>query len=560
MKLRGNGTRVLVETFKTRGISKIFGVSGSDVLPVLDLLYQEPKIDYIQAQHEQGAIYMANGYARASHDIGISIVSPGPGITNSISGVAQAFYTSTPSLLIGIEEASRLHGLGHCLHHDLETIPMLQSITKLCLRVERADRITESLIRAFRTAASGRKGPVYIGIPKDFLNDPVEVDMPEPERIRTPSISRSDSQAIMDAVDLLSESKSPVALAGGGLAWAGAQERLLDLAERLAMPVAATRHHKGIIPEDHPLALGTLGFSCPPLAAETLKEADILLAVGCTFEEFTTKRFEDRILAEGAKIIQIDIDPMEIGKIYPVHVGICGDALLSLEDILKETMRRKIDRRPIEQSTRIKNLLESKRKWQDSLVSEKYSDKVPIQRFRLFHDLRKALPRDAIVAGASGGTNQWFHYAFEALAYNYAIGGWHPLGSEYPEIMGVKTALPDRLAVCITGDGAIMMTLPEIATAVAYNIPVICVVCHNSVYGNMRKTQIQHFGGRFIGTDLNIPNLANIANEFGAYGEQITEPEDIIPAVERAIASGKPSLLDVLIDSSPENLSPPSKP
>jgi thiamine pyrophosphate-dependent acetolactate synthase large subunit-like protein len=275
-----------------------------------------------------------------------------------------------------------------------------------------------------------------------------------------------------------------------------------------------------------------------------MQDADVLLAIGCTFGEFTTKWFGHEVVPQGANIIQVDIDPTEIGKIYPVEMGIVGDASSVLRDLLQEVKGRKVDRRPVERSPRIKELLRMKKEWQETLYSQETWDKVPIRWPRLLHDLRQSLPRDAIVAAASGSTGGWFERGFEALAHTCSIGGWHPLGAEYPESLGVKVALPDRLVVCLTGDGSMMMTLQEIATAAAYDIPVLCVVSHNSVFGNVRHQQIKRFGGRFIGTDLPIPNLANIAREFGAYGERVEVPDEIIPAVGRALGSGKAALLE----------------
>ncbi|MFC2073079.1 thiamine pyrophosphate-binding protein [Chloroflexota bacterium] len=555
MKL--TAAQIVVETLKAEGITNVFGVSGSPTLPILDVIYDEPQIRYIQAQHELNAMYMANGYARATRGAGICLVSPGPGITHCVSGVGVAYYTSTPSLLIASEETTKFHNLGISLHHDLDAVAILKPVTKLSLRVERADRIAQSLQMAFRTALSGRKGPVYLGIAKNLLRDQtevevVEVEVPPPQRYRVEMVPPAEPKFISRAADLLVDSERPVVMAGGGLAWAQAQDVLLELAELLGIPVAATSENRGLIPGDHPLALST------PTAAETMQDADVLLAVGCSFDEFTTNGFGHEVVLREAKIIQVDIDPTEIGKIYPVEVGVVGDARSVLHDLLHEIRNRKVDRRPVERLPRIKELLRKKREWQESTLSQRTSGKVPIQRFRLFHDLRQALPRDAIVAGASGGTGGWFGHAFEHLTYSYGIGSWHPLGAEYPEALGVKVALPERVVVCVTGDGSMMECLQEIATAVAYDISVLCVVCHNGVFGNMRDTQLKLLGERFIGTDLPIPNLANIAREFGAYGERVGEPDEIIPAVGRALESGKPALLEVMMDISPENLRPPS--
>ncbi|MFC2056324.1 thiamine pyrophosphate-binding protein [Chloroflexota bacterium] len=554
--MKRTGAQLLIEALKAEGVRNIFGVSGTATLPIMDILYDEPEIRYIQSQHEQSAMYMANGYARATKTMGVCLVSPGPGATNCLSGVGQAYYTSNSTLLIGIEESTRFLGLGTSLHHDLESVAIFKPITRLSLRVERVDRLVQSVQMAFRTALSGRRGPVYLGIPSDLLGGEAEVVAPQIYRVET--TPRGDPESISRATELLVAAERPVALVGGGLAWAQAQGVLLELAQLLAMPVATTRDNKGLIPEDSPLALGSVGLSTAPPALKTMQDADVLLAVGCTFGAFTTKWFGHEVVSQRTRIIQVDIDPTEIGKIYPVAAGIVGDARIVLCDLLQEVKRRKVDRRPVEHSPRIKELLQMKSKLRESLRSLKGWDKAPIRWPRLLHDLRQALPRDAIVAAVSGGTHSWFEYAFEALTHTCSIGGWHPLGAEYPETLGVKVALPEQMVVCLTGDGSLMLTLQEIATAVAYNIPTLCVVSHNGVFGNMRHAQITRFGRRFISTDLPIPNLANIAREFGAYGERVSEPDEIIPAVGRALASGKAALLEVMMDVSDENLVPPS--
>ena len=547
-----------METLKAEGTRHVFGVSGSPTLSILDAIYNEPQIRYIQAQHEQNAMYMANGYARGTRSAGLCLVSPGPGITNCLSAVAQAYYTSTPGILIGIEHDTRSYGLGSSVHHDLDALSIFKPVTKLSLRVERTDRLVGGIQKAFHTALSGRKGPVYLGLAEDVIWGEADTGTVRSHRDRIEFAHPADPLSIAKAVRLLEAAERPVALAGGGVAWSQAQEVLLALAEHLAMPVATTGHNKGLIPEDHPLALGTVSQHGTPPAMQTMREADVLLAVGCTFNNFRTRSFANRILREGVRIIQVDIDPQELGKIYPPEVGLLGDARLVLQDILQQIMSRQGEvRLPAVEHPRIKELTRLKKEWEDAVLPLKRSGKIPIQRFRLMHDLRQALPSDAIVAGASGGTNGWYEHAFKALAYNYAVGGWHPLGAEYPETLGIKVALPDRVVVCLTGDGALMMTIQEIATAAANDIPVLCVVCNNGLYGNMRHTQITQFGSRFIGTQLPASNLSNIAREFGAYGERVVKPDEIIPAISRALASGKPALVEVMIDDSLENLVPP---
>jgi len=247
---------------------------------------------------------------------------------------------------------------------------------------------------------------------------------------------------------------------------------------------------------------------------------------------------------------------MDMGKIYPIETGVVGDIKSILASLIGKIKGSMSDRSPWLESPRIKGLLKQKAAWEAAVGPMRRSADVPIRPYRLMNDLRKVLPKDALVCGQSGSTHGWFEYAFESLTHTLDIGSWHPMGSEYCKMLGAKLAQPDRAAVCILGDGSMMMTLPELATAVKYNIPVLAVVRHNDVFGNMRHSQIAQFGGRFIGTDLHIPNLANIAREFGAYGERVVEPDQIIPAVERALQSGKPALVEVMVDKSDEWLVP----
>lgn len=552
-----SGSEILIEGLLVEGVKHLFGVSGSPLLPILDVLYHTPQIRYIQTQHEQYAMFMANGYARAAQRTGVCMVTRGPGATNCMTGVAQAYYTATPSLLIAAEEGARFYGLETSLHHNVEGSVLFRPVTKLARRVERADRIPESLQAAFRLTSTGRRGPVFLAIPRNVMVEKAEVEFVPPKHSRIQKLPRGNPQDITRAAELLAAAKKPVALVGGGLAWAGAQETLLRIAELLDMPLAHSRGNKGIIPEDHPLALGVVGHDAVPYSIQTFQEVDLLLAVGTTFDEFTTARFSYQIIPRRAKIIQIDMDPAEIGKLYPVEVGIQGDALSVLQELLLQLKERKTGHKPWQEAPRVKELQQKKRAWEEKVLPLKSSNKIPIQRFRFMQDLRQALPRDALVTAESGSTNSWFEYAFPAFVHTTQIGGWHPMGSEYCESLGAQVALPQKRVVCITGDGSMMMCLQELATAVTYNIPVLCVVSHNNLFGNMHYSQLTRFGGHYIGTNINVPNLANIAREFGAYGERVEEPNQIIPAVRRALDSGKPALLDVMLDTSPENLTPP---
>ncbi len=564
-----NGAQLLVEALKAAGVKVLFGVSGSDTLWILDLIHGGPDIRYMQAQHEQGAMFMANGYARTARQAGISLVSPGPGATNSLTGVAQAFYTSTPSILICIEEGSRWTGMAASQHHDLDSLGVFRPVTKWAGKVSRIERLLESVHTAFRQALTGRKGPCYLGIHRDVLDRTIEL-----ERVTSPfplpQPPRGNPADIEKLANLLQTAKRPAIIAGGGVYWSQAQDELLQLARILSAPIATTTCHKGLIPEDDPLSLGPVGTYTSPATIKAFKEADLLLAVGCSFPYFKAVFWSqsNKLIRPDMKIGHIDIDPGEIGKLYPADAAVVGDARLALIDLL-EALRdtaghsstlhvpgRGLTGNNHAGSSWLEEIQKVKADWEKQSEPLKHSDQSPTRTWRLMADLRKALPREALVCGESGGTHGWFECAFQALTPN-TIGGWHPLGAEVCEAMGAQVAAPDRPVVCITGDGSLMMTLSEIATAVANRIPVLWVIRHNGVYGNMRHTQLSRFGGRFAGTVLPIPNLANVARELGAQAERIDHPRQVIPAVERYLQSKQPTLLEVMSDVSPEELGPP---
>ncbi len=549
------GAELIVESLKAEGVKVLFGLPGSENLPIMDILYDTPDIRFIQSQHEQGAIFMANGYAAASRQPAVTLVSPGPGATNCVSGVTQAYYSSIPSILICIREDSLYSGQGTSQHHDLEATRVFAPVTKRSIEIQRVERMREHLQDAFRVALADRKGSCFISIPRNLLVAKTDDQAATHPRFPIP-LTRGNAQDIDRAARLLTGAKRPVILAGGGVIAAEACQELQELAEFLSAPVGTTAGHNGIIPEDHPLSVGPCFSSRPLPAAKAFREADLVLTVGCTFTYFGTG-FYNRPglpLPNGAKMVQIDSDPAIIDKVYPVDAAVVGDAKLVLQDLLRSFKEN--NHAPTRESPWLKTVLQYKQEWEKETAPLRNSNEVPIRNWRLMSDLRKALPRDAMVGGSGGSTHAWFEHTFQSLVPN-TVGGWNPMGGDFCGAMGAKLAKPDRVVVTVTGDGSMMMTLPEMATAVANDIPILCVVRHNRIFGNMRHTQVTRYKGRFSGTDLPIPNLANIAREFGAYGETVEEPAQIIPAVTRALESGKPALLDFVVNSSPEELMPP---
>jgi len=549
------GAEVIVDCLKAEGVQFVFGVIGSSILDLLDVLYRTPEIRYIPTQHEQAAAFMADGYARVTGKTGVCTATCGPGVTNMVTGVAGAYNESSPVIVIGGDIHTNHFGKGPSNFHEINQENLFRPITKLSRRVEQASRIGEFMRIAFRTAQSGRKGPVFLGIPRNIQKEKMAEEIWPKDRYRSESIVQGDSRLIDQACEMLLKAKSPVMLAGGGVQWSKAEQEVLNLAELMGIPIVVS--HKGVVTEDHPWSMGVVGMVGYPMAMDQMGKADLILALGCTFNQVTTASYTDRIIPREAKIIQVDIDPGEFGKSFPIEIGITGDirsVLLEMMDQLKAEGKKR------NKEGRLKEVTFAKEEWEKRLLAEgAASEAVPIHRLRLMRDLGKVLGQDAILAAESGATHGWFYYGFKTYSRILEPGDLSCMGSGWCMAMAAKLAYPERPVVSVTGDGAFMMTLNELATAVNNKIPVVVVVPHNEVYGNVRRKQFEHFEGRFAGSELYIPNLAKVAQSFGAYGERVEKPGDIIPALERALSSGKPAVLDVVIDNLRENLEPPVK-
>ena len=552
--MQESGADIVVKYLKAEGVEHLFGLIGSAILDLMDSVARESAIKYVPVQHEQAAVYMADGYARVTGRPGICTATVGPGATNVVGGIAQAFVESSPVIALLGDISTQHYGKGSSNFHEVEQLGIFKPITKLAVRVERTDRIVEIMRQAFRVATTGRKGPVYVGLPRDVQRNRIdEVTIPPVEEYRPTGVVRGDEEQIGRAADLLLQARRPVIIAGGGIRWSKARDSIIQMAELLRAPIVTTV--KGVVPDEHPQCLGPIGTEGHPAAMEAIQQADVIVAFACTFSQVATASYGNKVIPAGAKIIHVDIDPAEIGKSYAVKVGIVGDAGSVARDLLNELSGRAASANE-EWEQYFKR---SKEAWEREMAVMASSDEIPITRMRLFGDLRKVLDKDAILAAEAGSTHGWFMFGYPLSEPLLEPGDYSIMGSAFCMALAAKIARPEKQVVSVVGDGAFMLVVQELATAVAQNIPVVTVVCHNSIYSNMRKKQHMHFNDRFIGTELYIPDMANVARSFGAYGERVEKPEEIIPALQRALKCGKPAVLDVLIDSSFEGLDPPNK-
>lgn len=547
----------VIELLQIQGVDTVFSLISTSILDLFDAIAREPAVRLIPTQHEQGAAFMADGYARVSGRPAVCVVSVGPGATNAITGIAQAYHESSPVIVLCSETATQIYGKGRSNFHEIDHGALFRPITKWAVRAERADRVPELLHRAFQVAMAGRPGPVYLGIPKDLLLAPAPANRLASARPHMPPRSSGQPEDLEQALDLLLSASSPFILAGGGVLWSGARGQLWRLAERLTAPVAATPWHRGIVPDDHPLGVGQLGNTGTRPALTLAAEADVVLVVGSTLSELTTDRYGYRVIPRSARLIQIDVDPEEIGKNYPVEVGLLGDAGAVLDELLARLEARGLDEVDWRNHPRVRSIGELKREWDNWLAELRKSDsRSPVGRLTVYHELRDLLDHDAIVVAESGGTAAYTRFAFPAYEPQIFPGDFSAMGSGYCMALGAKLARPERQVISLDGDGAFMMVLPELQTAVENKIDTVAVIFHNDTYSNMKYKQTELFEGRYLGVDFDYPDFAQIARDFGAWGERVESAQQLRSSLARALEADGPAVLDVMTD--PQDQVPPS--
>lgn len=531
---------VLVQYLKEAGVRHIFGVSGHSIFDITDALYREPAIQFVPAQIELSAAYMADAYARATRSLGVCLASAGAGATNLLTGVAQAFKESSPVMVLCSDVDREYAGKGPSSWHEVPQEELFAPITKMSRTVRSAEDLLEVLVSAHRLSMEGRRGPVYVGIPRDLQTEEIEVPSP-PWVPPAPDRPKADAELIHQAAEMLAGAKAPTIILGGGTRWSGAEEAARGVAELLQAPFGTTPSHKGLISEAHPLSLGVLGFGAFSFANRACLESDVVLAVGTTFSEASTLGYGDAVIPRGCRIIHVDIDPAQIGRIYSAEVGIVADARTALEQLAAELRRTDVQRNG--PSARLSRIAAEKSGWQEEISSSPQVDR-PITQSALYRALMRAIPEDTRVVG-EGGTRELLAH-FLATAPTHQSGDFRAIGHGLASAIALKYAEPERPVVDVAGDGAFMMELQELATAARDRLPLVVVVVHNDAYGNMKRDQIRHYGGRVIGTDLHVPDLSALAAAFGVSSERVERVSELEGAIRRALAVDGPAVLDVI--------------
>lgn len=553
----------LVRYLEARGVRHIFGLCGHTNIAVLTAL-SNSSIAFINTRHEQIAAHMADGYARITRRASVVLSHLGPGLLNAATGVATAALDSIPMVVIAGDIPSHFYGKHPHqeinLHADASQYEVYRPFVKRAWRLERPDLFPEILDKAFRLAESGRPGPVLISVPMDIFSmkmdtAPFERVAHNTRQLEKASIDDATAERIVSA---LASADRPVIYAGGGVLLADASADLAAFAEHLGIPVAHSLMGKGALADDHPLVLGMTGFWGTKFINDKCRTADWVLGVGTSFKEADCSSWEDEFTfaIPPSKLIHIDIDPEEIGRNYPVEIGVAAD----LKAVLKVLNRvaRQLYPQPRDSSRLQREIAAYRADFKASRTDAEVSDQFPMRPERILADVRAVLPRDAIITTDVGWNKNGVGQQFDVLTPGSILtpGGFATMGFGAPAALGAKVAAPERIVVSLVGDGGFGQNPALLATAFESDIAVVWVVMNNRAFGTIAGLQKAHFGTT-LGTVFEkdgqpyTADFAAVARAYGVDGERVESAEGFRPALERAVASGRPYVLDVSMENAP---------
>ncbi len=561
-----NGAEVIVEYLIKEGVPYIFGLCGHGDIGLLDAVYdRQDKIKAITVRHEQAAGHMADAYFRVKHKPVATLTSCGPGTTNLPIAVAAAFLDSSAFLAItgnvpqcqfnrgAFQEAYRFQ--------QAEGPKIFEPFVKRIFQPQCVNMIPLAVRQAYKTMVTGRPGPVVLDVPNNFFMERGDVEIPEPESWRSGIDGRSAGSldAVEKALDLLLAAKRPLILAGYGTVLSEAEEELALFSKYTGIPVVSSPPAQGVMDARNEMFVGTEGYKGTYASNEATKSCDVLISLGA--------RFCDRLSSSWlpgyafnippTKLVQVDIDPEEIGRNYPVEIGILGDIKMVLRQMI-ELAKKKLGKKRACPKEWCADIKKWKAFWAENISKDANSNAVPINPRRLVDAMRKVLPEDAIVLSDTGDHHGWMTMFWDAYRSRTHLQSWGfgAMGFGVCGVLGAKLAAPDQVCVSYSGDGGFMMAPHIVATAVEYDIPAVWVVFNNYGFNAIRMLQQYKFGGREIITsfvkektqELYNPDFAAMAHSMGAGGIRVEKPKDLEPALEEAVRSGKPYVLDVIVD------------
>ncbi len=569
-----NGGQVIIDYLIQEKVPYMFGLCGHGNIGLIDAMHERAdEILTISVHHESVSGFMADVYYRVSGQPTATFTSCGPGSANLPISLANAFFDSVPFLAITGNVPTSQFNRGAFQetyrHYQADFPSTVQAYCKRVYQPTRGEQVPLMTRQAWKTMVTGRRGPVVLDVPFDIFKESAIAETPDPSVWSANISSRcgADPDGVVKATDMLLSAEKPVIVVGQGVRYGGAAAELLQLAERLKIPVAASASGLGALPVEHPLSLGLVQRGGTYQANHACRQADVLLAIGVRFDDRTSSSWIPgySFTIPPTRLIHVDIDPEEIGRNYPVALGLMADVRTFLRQILAELDRRGQDVLPAEaRGEWLKQINDYRRKWDAFVAPGMVDDSTPINPQRAAVEIDKALPEDAVLVSDIGVHHNWLLQFCRPSRPDSLIGsmGFGPMGFGVAGVMGAKLAAPDRPAVSVCGDGAFFMHASVLGTAVEYNIPVVWVVWNNYAYGSIRGLQRGYLGGRELATDFHHPetgkpynpDFAAMARSAGVEGVRIDRAGDLGDAIQAGIASGRPYLIDANIGG---DLNPP---
>ena len=536
-----NGSEMIIHALKNEGVKVVFGYPGGAALNIYDEIYKQNFFEHILTRHEQAAIHAADGYARASGEVGVAIVTSGPGFTNAVTGIATAYMDSIPLVIISGQVPTTL--IGTDAFQEIDAVGISRPCTKHNFLVKSIEELPRILKEAFYIARSGRPGPVHIDLPKDISATIGEFNYPNEIKLQTYKPTyKGNPRQIKKVSQAILESKKPLLYIGGGCVASKSSNLIREFCEITHIPVVETLMARGVMPYNHPDLLGMVGMHGSYVANMAMSETDLIIALGARFDDRVTGKLSE--FAKYAQIVHIDIDPSSISKIVDVTYPIVGDVSSVLEELLEL----------IKNDFEVKNILP----WRETL--ERYNKLHPLSYEDsqevlkpqwIIKKVGEILGNEALISTDVGQHQMWAaqFYPFNFPRQFITSGGLGTMGFGLPAAMGAKKAFPKKVSINITGDGSILMNIQELMTCSVYNIPVINIILNNNYLGMVRQWQTFFYENRYSNTNLEIqPDFIKLAESFGGVGFVVNTKDEFVESLNKAINSNKSALLDVRID------------
>jgi acetolactate synthase-1/2/3 large subunit len=557
---RLSGAQIVIEYLVRQGVPYVVGIPGHGSWSLTDALLDRTDIRAIQVIHEQSAVHLADGYWRATGRPLMAFTSIGPGATNTVIGMATAYVDSTAVMLM--TGSAHTYMRGHALLQELErrhaadNPRIFEPVVKEWWQPSRVDELPFILHRAWNQMLSGRPGPVLLDLPMDVQADSADVRIPEPSEREARGRGRPAADDVERAASLLRTARRPVIVAGGGAITSDASGQVTALAERLGAPVVTTWNGKGAIDETHELAGLTIGDTASSCGNELAASADVLLSVGCRFTDWSASSYRKGVTfaIPPTKLVQLDVDPREIGKNYPIAVPLVGDARAGLEDLVA-ALGPGGGAKGYRGTSYFEEIQRRKAEWFARVEVKSGSGATPMTMARAVREIQAATRDDAIVVSGAGLPQGMVkqRWVTRGPRTHITSGGFSTMGFELPAAIGAQLGRPDAQVVSISGDGSFLQSMQELAAAAMLDVPVCQVILDNSGWISIKGGQ-EAFFGRSTATDfvrrgqLYSPDFEAIGSAFGLHSEKVTDPGDVCPAVKRALASGGPSVVAITVD------------